>query len=261
MPRSEEEWNQITRGFFIRWNFPNCVGAIDGKHINVKCPPGTISDFFNYKSTFSIVLLACVDHDYCFTYIDVGAKGRNSDGGIFNNCTLKKAIEENTINLPSNAVLVGDEAFPLKPYLMKPYPRRNDLSREQKIYNYRLCRCRRIVENAFGVLSSRFRIFEKPITTSVDKVDVIVKTSCALHNWLRKTSPASYTPPGFIDEECQRSGLRLGTWRQNASGGAFENITSQNNRNSTREAIRIRDNYCHYFNNDGAVPWQDSAIF
>ena len=160
----------------------------------------------------------------------------------------------------SNSVFVGDEAFPLKPYLMKPYPRRNDLTREQKIYNYRLCRCRRIVENAFGVLTARFRVFEKPITTSIDKVNVIVKASTALHNWLRKTSPASYTPPGFIDEECPRSDLRLGTWRENTSGGAFENITSRN-RNSTREAIKIRDNYCHYFNNDGAVPWQDNAIF
>lgn len=74
----------------------------------------------------------------------------------------------------------------------------------------------------------------------------------AWHHWLRKTSPASYTPPGFIDEECPRSDLRLGT---------CEYITSQNNRNSTKEAIRIRDNYCHYFNNDGTIPWQDKVIF
>lgn len=62
----------------------------------------------------------------------MGAKGTNSDGGIFNNCNLKKAIEENTIHFCSNSVLVGDEAFPLKPYLIKPYPRRNDLTREKK---------------------------------------------------------------------------------------------------------------------------------
>lgn len=233
---------------------------MDGKHILIKGPPGTGSDFFNYKNTFSIVLLGCVDYDYCFTYVNIGAKGRNSDGGIFNESSLKKTIEENSLDLPSDAVFIGDEAFPLKPYLMKPYPRRNNLSKEQKIYNYRLCRCRRIVENAFGILVSRFRIFERPIGLAPEKVDVIVKTTCVLHNWLRKTSPKAYTPPGFLDEETG-SGIRPGAWRETHTSGAFEDIFSQNHGNSTREAISVREQYCDYFNNRGAVPWQENAIF
>lgn len=63
---------------------------MDGKHVLMKCPGGTGSEFFNYKNSFSIVLLAVVDYNYCFTYIDVGAKGRNSDGGIFNDYSLKR---------------------------------------------------------------------------------------------------------------------------------------------------------------------------
>ncbi|XP_015375183.1 PREDICTED: uncharacterized protein LOC107169813 [Diuraphis noxia] len=120
--------------------------------------------------------MASVDHDYCFRYVDIGAKGRQSDGGIFADCSLKYAIENNKLNLPKDTVFVADEAFP-----MKPYARRN-LTKEQKIFNYRLSRARRIVENAFGILTSRFRVYEKPISLIPEKVDSIVNATCALHN-------------------------------------------------------------------------------
>jgi hypothetical protein len=57
-------------------------------------------------------------------------------------------------------MIVGDDAFPLKPYLMKPYPNRN-LGITQRVFNYRLFRVRRIVENVFGILTSRFGVFQK----------------------------------------------------------------------------------------------------
>jgi len=80
----------------LRWNFPNCVGALDRKNVVVKKPPVTGTEYFNYKNSCSIVLMASVDHDYCFRYVDIGAKGRQLDGGIFANCFLKYAIENNT---------------------------------------------------------------------------------------------------------------------------------------------------------------------
>lgn len=119
-------------------------------------------------------------------------------------------------------MFVGDEAFPLKTYLLKPYPRRGNLTKEQRIYNYRLCRCRRIVENGFGILVSRFRVFEKPITLAPYKVGHIIKAACALHNWLRKTSPTTYTSPGYIDEE-QTSARD--EQREIFNQQAFQNIT------------------------------------
>ena len=123
--------------------------------------------------------MALVDADYKFRYIDVGCNGRISDGGVFRNCSLNKYLETDKLNLPKPRalpgrdtevpfVIVADEAFQLRENLMKPYPARA-LNDETRIYNYRLSRARRIVENAFGILSSRFGIFQKPIPLSPEK--------------------------------------------------------------------------------------------
>ncbi|XP_050674678.1 putative nuclease HARBI1, partial [Leptidea sinapis] len=114
---SGDEWKRIEKGFRNSWNFPGCSGAIDGKHVTVKAPPNAGSYYFNYKKNNSIVLMAVADDDYCFSYIDVGCNGRVSDGGVFSHCDLSHALENNL--LPEGLVLVADNAFPLKPYMVE----------------------------------------------------------------------------------------------------------------------------------------------
>jgi len=92
VPATHDEWN-IERGFNSRWNFPGAYGAIDGKHVMIRAPPDCGSDFYNYKGSNSIILLAVVDHDYCFSYINVGANGKCSDGGVFQNSSILKDLE------------------------------------------------------------------------------------------------------------------------------------------------------------------------
>lgn len=158
-------WKKVADGFESRWNLPHCVGAIDGKHIAIKCPAGGGSYYFNYKGFHSIVMMALVDAHHRFLYVDVGANGAVSDGGLFQETDLRESLEQNTIGLPPQEPLpggtadipyyiVGDDAFPLKEWLMKPYPKRS-LTREQRIFNYRLSRARLAVENAFGILAHR----------------------------------------------------------------------------------------------------------
>jgi len=80
MPEPNKEmWLKKSAEFYKFTNFPNCVGSVDGKHIRMRCPPNTGSDFFNFKKYFSIVLMAVADANYHFTAIDLGSHGCEGD--------------------------------------------------------------------------------------------------------------------------------------------------------------------------------------
>ena len=155
---------------------------MDEKHVSVRCPVGSGSQFFSYKKTFSTILFAIADAHYRFLYIDVGTNGRVKDAPVFSKSTFCEALEHGSLHLPSGAVFVEDDAFPLRPDLLKPFSRCGPLNRTQKIFNCRLSRARRCVENAFGLLVARFRIFEKPLPVALPTAEKIVRTCCALHN-------------------------------------------------------------------------------
>ena len=106
-PSTQEEWSKIAEGFLEHWNFPNCLGAIDGKHCCIQAPPNSGSEYFNYKKYFSIVLLATCDSQYRFTYIDLGTSGRWSDGGTFDHSSLNAALTNGDLNIPPDRCLPG----------------------------------------------------------------------------------------------------------------------------------------------------------
>ncbi|XP_045134474.1 uncharacterized protein LOC123518032 isoform X2 [Portunus trituberculatus] len=123
LPKTAEEWLKVARDFYTLWDFPNCLGALDRKRILISKPPSSGSEFYDYKGHFSVILMALVDADYKFHYVDVGACGRASDGGVWDNCTLKEAVDSNLLQIPQPEVLpftdktcpyvfVGDDAFP-----------------------------------------------------------------------------------------------------------------------------------------------------
>jgi hypothetical protein len=99
-PKTEEEWKEIAARFISRWNYHNCLEAVDGKHIAMKKPPNAGSYYYNYKGFHSIVLMAVADATYEFLYVDVGAEGGVSDGGTWSNCSLHDAVDENRAGVP-----------------------------------------------------------------------------------------------------------------------------------------------------------------
>ncbi|XP_063895455.1 uncharacterized protein LOC135118162 [Helicoverpa armigera] len=210
VPETESEWLKIAKDFEQKWHFNHCVGAIDGKHILIEKPPDSGSTYYNYKGTFSIVLLGIVNANYEFIYVNAGINGSISDGGVFNHTSFHEKLLSDQLNLPRPSVLpssdvvapyclVADSAFAMNENLIKPYPQKN-LTHDKRIYNYRLSRARRIVENTFGILAERFRVFKKPITINVKNVPIIVMASCFLHNFLLKKS-AKYVTRNCVDQE------------------------------------------------------------
>ena len=78
---------------FEKWNFPHCLGSIDGKHVVIQKPRNAGALYHNYKQTESIVLMAIVDADYKFLAIDVGQPGSHSDGGIWQSSEFGRGLE------------------------------------------------------------------------------------------------------------------------------------------------------------------------
>ncbi len=258
VPTTEEEWKKVATKFHQCWNFPRCIGALDGKHIQIKHPSKSGAYFYNFKGHYSIILLALVDANYCFQYIDVGTNGRAGDSTVFQESTLGMALEQNLLNLPPDHVIVGDDAFPLKTYLMKRYPSSRK-SIKKKVFNYRQSRACNIVENAFGILASRFRIFLRPNDVLPSTVDKVVWASCSIHNWLRKTSKKTYTPPGSVDtDDFTQVDLIPGLWRSVTPG--LYSVSRAGSNNYRQEAENICESYASYFCNEGVVPWQWKKI-
>lgn len=252
-PTDSREWITIAKKFEKRWQFPRCIGAVDGKHIRIEAPPTSGSEFYNYKGYHSIILFAIVDAEYNFIYISVGANGRAGDAAVWNDCEFRRTLEDNSLNVPPDYVIVGDDAFPLKSYLMKPYSKRN-MNRREKVFNYRLSRARRIVENAFGILAWRFRIFQRPIDVKVETADLIVWVACALHNWLHHVNPTCVV--GLADGEDLNTGdVVPGSWRCVPRHLRSVGRLITGNRYTTA-AENVRTAYANYFIHEGAVPWQ-----
>lgn len=99
-PSSKKEWLGIASGFEETWNFPHCLGAIDGKHIRIECPSMSGTYYYNYKGFYSIILLAICDSNYCFTLFDLGHYGSNNDSGVLANSDMKEVFENKIWGFP-----------------------------------------------------------------------------------------------------------------------------------------------------------------
>lgn len=187
---TQNELAEHLRQFTAVTGFPQGVGALDGCHIEV-CPAEEhAADYINYKGWYSTILLAIADHRYRFLYTNVGSPGRSHDASVFDSSSLPRILasplfqgEEKVVEgVTVKPVLLADKAFALQVHIMKPFPNAGPPDSPTAVFNYHLCRARRIVENAFGRLKARFRILLKGLECDMMNVNTVIRACCVLHN-------------------------------------------------------------------------------
>jgi len=213
-------------------------------------------------------MLAVVDADYKFLWVDIGSRGASSDAQIYNNSELKECMDDNSIGFPDaeelpNDVgdkvpyfLVGDDAFALRENMMKPFSRRG-LNMDERIFNYRLSRCRRIVENAFGILANRWQINLNIMGHEPKTCRLLVTVCIILHNFLRVKYPRQQNRQ--LDSEDVDHNIIPGEWRRGRNMTDIDRVVAPNS--GSKKAKKQRLLLKHYLNSPaGTVPWQNKMI-
>nr|XP_025037166.1 protein ALP1-like isoform X2 [Pelodiscus sinensis] len=197
---------EATVAGFTALGFPNCGGALDATHIPVHAPEHRVAHFINRKGYFSIVLQALMDHRGRFLDIYVGWSVRAYDACILRNSSLIGKLEAGTYfpqreftvgDVPMSTCVVGDLAYPLLPWLMRPYTGWLDHNRAQ--FNDRLNRAHNQVECTFRHLKARFYCLLTRLEMSERNVPEVMATCCVLHN-LVEWSGEAFLPAWMAGE-------------------------------------------------------------
>lgn len=202
---------------------------MDDKHMHIVPPANTGSTYYNYKHFNSIVLMALVDSNYEFIYADVGKNGRLSDVGVLEYTKFHRQLKAIKLNLPHNNdtvnnlnyVFLGDEAFSCD-----------------------------VVENAYGIISSRFRIMHTSINMKPKNIYVILAI-CVIHVFLRRRCNEFISPTITGCENTDTYEVYQGGWKNNSV--EFIGLQQVNTRNTTYQGKINRDNYKLFFNSEGKV--------
>ena len=220
--------------------------------------------------------MAVCDSNYSFTLVDIGNYGQDSECEVLSNSVLGQAMKTGSLYLPdpdcigSYSILtpyyfVGNAAFSLKIYMLRPYPGKY-LEDDKRIFNYCLSRGRRVIDNAFGILATKFRICHCVIIAKPAKVTKIAQAACGLHNYLKISeaqNPPSfrlYCPHGYVDHEDRQGNLICGEWRQHDNSGLHA-ITHDDSNRFSKSAGEVCNTLKRYFSStDGVIPSQEHHI-
>lgn len=219
--------------------------------------------------------MAVADADYKFQYFDVGAYGSEGDSSVFRGSSFGTALKERKLNLPISREVnrkpipyffVADDAFPLDNHIQKPYKpssKSTALAVEERIFNYRLSRARRTVENAFGILCCRWMCLAGTMLLKPDRAQKIITACCMLHNFLMSIGRDEYAPNGFSDTITE-NGVIEGLWRNrlNANSLFHNHVDVPGVGRLPQNAKEIRNHLKSYFSSEeGKVSWQNAAVF
>lgn len=214
--------------------------------------------------------MAIVDANYRFLYVNVGGYGSEGDASYFSNSQVGHGIVNNTIRFPDYAMFgsskipyffLGDSRFPLCERIMTPYSYRGrQPTRDETIFNYRLSRARRCVENAFGILSTKWMCLSRSMFCNPDRAQKIVAACCLLHNFLlQKTTDNNYCTKSLVDHN-DKGVFVEGSWRTK-NIDIFHPLSKKNCRIGTDKAKEIRNLLKNYVNcSQEKLSWQEKSI-
>ena len=103
---------------------------------------------------------------------------------------------------------------------------------------------------------ARWRVFQTPINATPEKVEKIILAAVALHNYLRQTDNANYTPVGFVDSENDSGEITEGQWHSKIDGNNLKPVNRVRNSRYTNTALQTREELSKFLMNDGSVSWQ-----
>lgn len=163
---------------------PNVVGAIDGTHIRIKAPKHHPQDYFNRKSFYSLNLQVVVDSKKKFIDVYCGEPGSLHDNRVLRRSELYKKCNENTRTLfPENCFLLGDSAYAAQTWIIPPFKDYGALSIGQTNFNHAHSCTRITVENAIGLLKTKFRrLLHFTEQIQLHLIVNLIYSACVLHN-------------------------------------------------------------------------------
>lgn len=192
--------------------------------------------------------------------VDIGAYGKEGDSGVFKNSVFGKQITAETFpNVPPPScipgtdivtphVFLGDSAFTLSRNLLKPFNQRQSNEKEIcSIFNYRLSRARRTVENAFGILSQVFRMFLTPLAIKPESIDTVTLAACLLHNLLRDNNITQ------IDENVTVPVATAAPTGEVPQTSTFVSVASQAGGRNNQDGLKIRMVLAKFFKHERDV--------
>lgn len=276
MPQSEDEWKQIAQNFEQKWHFHKCLGIVGGKNVMISmrtaaaaaaAAAGALPPADNSANSYSnAILMAIVNDNFQFTYVNVSDKSRSNDSGIWQASDFNSCLQSNTLHIPTDYnvngskcqlpyVFVGDKSFPLRNNLLRPFASRIP-PYDERIFNYRLARARRVFDNTFNVLTNRFQCFHRPIALDSDRVDSIILAACTLHNFLLHNCQ-NYIDLMSLDYEDTENGAVVHGTRIESAALLDLTLTTTS---TTNIGKTVREEYKKFFNGAGKVPFQDRMI-
>ena len=214
-PETEEELTLNIRLFAEKSPFPQVVGAIDGSHIPLKrVPVNERIEYFSRKRDYSIVVQAVADASFKFLDVSTGFPGSIHDARILRLSKLHREVGQgNWLNGPSKQIgacevgplLVGDSAYPLSKWLMKPFKQTRTLTESQLRYNCAVSQARVVIEQAYGILKGRWRCLYKAMEEKISSVPLTILACCVLHNICIILGDPSTIDPVEDDDEDEDS--------------------------------------------------------